>query len=133
MLREALGNLVDNAVKFTPAGGAVRVGSGEAGTLLRVVDTGPGVLPEERDRIAKRFYRADATRDLPGHGLGLSMATTIVELHGFALRVRDNRPGAAFEIVAGAADDAPVQQVVRMRERRRAGAHSALESPRGAD
>ena len=128
LLREALVNLVDNAVKFTPVGGAVRVASGE-GALLRVTDTGPGVAPEERDRITKRFYRAAATRDAPGHGLGLSMTTTIVELHGFTMRIRDNCPGAIFEIVVGPARDAPAQQVVRVSATTR----DALESPRGAE
>ena len=103
LLREALVNLVDNAVKFTPRGGSVRIASGEAGTLVRVADTGPGVAPEERGRIGRRFYRAGATRTTPGHGLGLSMTTTIVELHGLSLRIRDNSPGAVFEIV-----DAPM-------------------------
>ena len=100
LLREALVNLVDNAVKFTPRGGRVRITSGEADALVGVADTGPGIAPEERGRIGRRFYRADATRAAPGHGLGLSMTTTIVELHGLSLRIRDNNPGAVFEIVA---------------------------------
>ncbi|MBE7190309.1 cell wall metabolism sensor histidine kinase WalK, partial [Jatrophihabitans endophyticus] len=102
LLREALVNLVDNAVKFTPCGGAVSIACGGPRALLAVADTGPGVAPEERDRVVRRFYRAAATRDAPGNGLGLSMAATIVELHGFSLRIGDNRPGAIFEIVAGA-------------------------------
>ena len=100
LLREALVNLVDNAVKFTPRGGTVRIASGEADVLVGVADTGPGVAPADRDEIGRRFYRGAATQQAPGHGLGLSMATTIVELHGLSLRFRDNTPGAVFEIVA---------------------------------
>ena len=102
LLREALVNLVDNAIKFTPCDGIVRIAVGEADTLVSVADTGPGIAAEERGRIGRRFYRAEATRAVPGHGLGLSMTTTIVELHGLSLRIRDNRPGAIFEIVAAA-------------------------------
>lgn len=101
LLREALVNLIDNAIKFTPRGGAVTVECGAAGALVRVGDTGPGIAPDEREKVVKRFYRCAGTRDAPGNGLGLSMATTIVELHGFGLRIRDNAPGAVFEIVQG--------------------------------
>lgn len=100
LLREALTNLVDNAVKFTPSGGRVEVGCGQAGTLLRVRDTGPGVAPEERAKILKRFYRSAATRDLAGVGLGLSITATIVDLHGLSLEIGDAAPGAAFSIAA---------------------------------
>ena len=103
LLREALVNLVENAVKFTPRGGAVRVVSGEADVLIGVADTGPGVAAEDREKIGKRFFRAASTREAPGHGLGLSMTMTIVELHGLSLRIRDNNPGAIFEIVAAPA------------------------------
>jgi len=101
LLREACVNLIDNAVKFSPPGGTVRITCGAADALLRVADTGPGVAPEERDKIVKRFYRAEATRHTIGNGLGLSMAATIIELHGFGLKIDDNAPGAIFEIVAG--------------------------------
>ena len=100
LLREAVANLVDNAVKFTPSGGSVTIAcSGGTDTLIAVSDTGPGVCAGEIDRIFKRFYRARATSGLvPGNGLGLSMAATIVDLHGLELRVGDNAPGAIFAI-----------------------------------
>lgn len=100
LLREALANLVDNAVKFTPAGGRVAIVCGGPEALVRVADTGPGIAPGERDKIHKRFYRAQGTRHVPGVGLGLSMATTIVEMHGFGLRIGDNDPGSIFDITA---------------------------------
>jgi signal transduction histidine kinase len=98
LLREALANLVDNAIKFTPQGGAVEIIAKADGPSVRVTDNGPGVAPGERDKIFKRFYRSAAHEEIPGHGLGLSMAATIAELHGFALRLDDNAPGAAFEM-----------------------------------
>ena len=120
LLREALVNLIDNAIKFTPHGGAVAVECGASGTLLRVSDNGPGIAAAERDKIFKRFYRAAGTLDAAGNGLGLSMATTIVELHGFGLRIRDNAPGAIFEIVRGAQSPAEAPGPEKSEPRRKA-------------
>ena len=104
LMREAVSNLVDNAIKFTPAGGAVRI---EARTVdgrpfVRVSDTGVGVAPQERTRIFDRFYRGERSGESPGHGLGLSIAETIANLHGLKLTVEDNNPGARFELRAAA-------------------------------
>ena len=98
LLREALANLVDNAVKFTPAGGMVQVATALVGGRPRVEvrDTGPGVAPADRDLIFRRFYRAAAGEGAAGHGLGLSIARNIAELHGFELSVEDGAPGARF-------------------------------------
>lgn len=100
LLREAVANLVDNAVKFTPPGGRVTITcSCSPGELIAVSDTGPGVSADEVNRIFKRFYRArDISDSVPGNGLGLSMAATIVELHGLVVHVSDNAPGAIFAI-----------------------------------
>ena len=98
LLREALANLVDNALKFTPAGGAVQVAAALVAGRPRVEvrDTGPGVAPSDRDLIFRRFYRAAAGEGAAGHGLGLSIARNIAELHGFELCVEDGAPGARF-------------------------------------
>ncbi|VTZ51947.1 Two-component sensor histidine kinase [Methylocella tundrae] len=100
LMTEAVANLIDNAIKFTPEKGAVQVvakmNSGRP--VIRVSDTGPGVTPEERGEIFKRFYRSESSRHIPGTGLGLNMAATICNLHGFDLRVDDNQPGAIFEV-----------------------------------
>jgi signal transduction histidine kinase len=105
LMREAVSNLVDNAIKFTPAGGRVRIEARMAGgrPFLRVSDTGPGVPRQERERIFDRFYRGERSGKSPGHGLGLSIAESIANLHGFTLTVEDNNPGARFELIAAAA------------------------------
>jgi signal transduction histidine kinase len=102
LMREALSNLIDNAIKFTPAGGAVRIEArmDEGRPFALVSDTGVGVPSQERERIFDRFYRGERSGQSPGHGLGLSIAETIANLHGFKLAVEDNNPGARFELRA---------------------------------
>jgi signal transduction histidine kinase len=84
---EAVANLVDNAVKFTPAGGRIDLSliHGENENIIRVSDTGPGIGKDERDAVMRRFYRSDKSRNTPGTGLGLSLISAIVKLHGFRL------------------------------------------------
>ncbi|MDB5611514.1 MAG: two-component sensor histidine kinase [Bradyrhizobium sp.] len=84
---EALANLVDNAVKFTPAGGCIDISlvRGEKENIIRVADTGPGIGEDERDAVMRRFYRSDKSRNTQGSGLGLSLVSAIVKLHGFRL------------------------------------------------
>ncbi|HLZ68023.1 MAG TPA: ATP-binding protein [Aliidongia sp.] len=72
--------------------------------VIRVADTGPGVPAAEREAIVKRFYRADKSRHIRGHGLGLSLVSAIVNLHGFRLRIGDNAPGATFDLVCDNGD-----------------------------
>lgn len=100
LLFEAIANLVDNAVKFTPAGGRVTLElvSAETTALVRVSDTGPGVGESEREAVLRRFYRSDKMRHTPGVGLGLSLVSAIVKLHGFRLTVCPP-PGGRVEIV----------------------------------
>jgi signal transduction histidine kinase len=93
LLIEAVANLVDNAVKYTPAGGRVEVGlvcdNGEI--IVRVRDTGSGISEHERDAVLRRFYRSDKIRHTSGLGLGLNLVAAIVKLHGFRFTIR---PGA---------------------------------------
>jgi heavy metal sensor kinase len=93
-VRQALGNLVDNAVKYTPPGGAVEVAARSEGgrILIAVGDTGIGMGPEELPRIWDRLYRSDQSRSQKGLGLGLSLVKAIVEAHEGEVRV-SSEPG----------------------------------------
>ena len=99
LLLEAIVNLVDNAIKFTPAGGEVRLGvlRGDNAELVRVSDTGPGISEEERELVLRRFYRSDRSRQSRGVGLGLNLVAAIVKLHGFQLTLSTG-PGLVAEI-----------------------------------
>jgi signal transduction histidine kinase len=92
LLFEALSNLVDNAIKFTPAGGRMQVRA-DAGPRIVVEDNGPGVPEAELSAVLQRFYRGERDRLTPGSGLGLSIVSAIVRLHGFHLRLEDAHPG----------------------------------------
>jgi signal transduction histidine kinase len=89
LLIEAVANLVDNAVKFTPAGGQVEIGliPGHGESIVRVKDTGAGISEHERDAVLRRFYRSDRVRHLSGLGLGLNLVAAIVRLHGFRFTI----------------------------------------------
>ena len=100
LLLEALANLVGNAIKFTPEGGAVRLtlADGVDGPVVRVADTGPGIPQGEREAVLKRFYRSDKSRHIDGSGLGLSLVAAIAKLHGFAVRITGADPGCVVEL-----------------------------------
>lgn len=100
LLIEAVANLVDNAIKFTPQGGKVDIElvRGEAETIVRVTDTGVGISEAERDAVLRRFYRSDKIRNTPGVGLGLNLVAAIVKLHGFRLAIHPG-PGCRVEII----------------------------------
>ena len=99
LLFEAIANLVDNAVKFTPEGGQVELSLAREGDegVVRVRDTGPGIAVAERELVARRFYRSDKSRSNPGLGLGLSLVAAIVKLHGFRFAISPG-PGCVVEI-----------------------------------
>lgn len=97
LVMEAVANLVDNAVKFTPEGGHVRVEV--AAAAVTVIDDGIGLSDEERQSVTKRFYRADRSRHVPGSGLGLSLVAAIAELHGAVLEVESHGRGSRFSLV----------------------------------
>jgi signal transduction histidine kinase len=100
LLIEAVANLVDNAIKFTPEGGTVDIAllRGEDETIVRVTDTGCGISEQEREAVLRRFYRSDKIRNTPGVGLGLNLVAAIVKLHGFRMAIRSG-PGCRVEIV----------------------------------
>jgi len=105
LLFEAVANLVDNAVKFTPEGGRVELAlfhkDGE--TVIRVSDTGPGIPEIDREVVTQRFYRSDKTRNTKGLGLGLSMVAAIIKLHSFRFRISPG-PGCTAEIACPRVD-----------------------------
>lgn len=102
LLSQALANLVDNAIKYSPHGpqengvapGIVvkAVAEGDR-VLLSVADTGPGIAEGDRGRAVERFVRLERSRSVPGSGLGLSLASAVAHLHGGELRLEDNQPG----------------------------------------
>lgn len=99
LLFEAFSNLVANAIKFTPSGGkvCVRASLEARGARVDILDSGPGIPSGERDIVLQRFYRSERDRELPaqGYGLGLSIVSAIVRLHGFCLQIGDNDGGGA--------------------------------------
>jgi signal transduction histidine kinase len=100
LLIEAVANLVDNAIKFTPEGGRVDIElvRGNAEAIVRVTDTGCGISEQEREAVLRRFYRSDKIRNTPGVGLGLSLVAAIVKLHGFRLAIQSGS-GCRVEII----------------------------------
>ena len=102
LLSQAVANLLDNAVKYTPEGGAIRISAaandGRPGILLTVADSGPGIPPEERENVLRRFYRLDQSRGAPGSGLGLSLVAAVAKLHNATLTLADNKPGLCVQL-----------------------------------
>jgi signal transduction histidine kinase len=100
-LEQVAANLVDNAVKYTPAGGRVEISIGREAdrAFFRVADTGPGIPSDELPRIWDRLFRGDASRAERGLGLGLSLVKAIVEAHGGTVSVDSQRgAGATFTV-----------------------------------
>jgi signal transduction histidine kinase len=96
LLAQAIANLIDNALKFTPDHGNVSVETRrreDGGVEVAVADDGPGIPDEEKPRVTERFYRSDAGRGTPGVGLGLSLVGAVAKLHAGSLELTDNHPG----------------------------------------
>jgi len=102
-LAQALANILDNAVKYTPAGGAImlRVRRRSSGEIeFSVTDTGPGVPDDDRERVVQRFVRLENSRNQPGAGLGLSLVAAVAEAHGGRLELAEG-PGKVGEMGPG--------------------------------
>ncbi|HEY7978526.1 MAG TPA: ATP-binding protein [Rhizomicrobium sp.] len=95
LIAQALANLVDNAIKYTPEGGKIRVSieNMPAGVALIVADSGIGIPESERSRVLDRFVRLEVSRHSPGTGLGLSLVVAVAKLHDARLDISDNKPG----------------------------------------
>jgi signal transduction histidine kinase len=102
MIQRMFSNLLDNAIKYTPSGGAVGVSLSESdgsNIIITVKDTGIGISPEDLPRIFNRFYRCDQSRSKPGIGLGLSLARAIARAHGGDITVTSRlKEGSTFTI-----------------------------------
>ena len=97
LLFQCLANLLDNAIKFSPVGGAITVSAAlpvdGAAVEIAVAAHGPGISDTLKSRVTERFYRVEASRNLPGSGLGLSLAAAIAMRHDGELLLEDNHPG----------------------------------------
>ena len=95
LLAQALGNLLENAIKYTPDGGTLRLQLHELPDAVELVvsDSGPGIPEAERAHVLERFVRLEAARDTAGNGLGLSLVRAVANLHGAELQLGDARPG----------------------------------------
>ena len=101
LLFEMIGNLLDNALKYTPRGGTVTVTLEETreGPTLRVADNGPGIPLEERERVLLRFYRSARDQYVAGTGLGLSLVAAIAKLHDARITIGDAGPGCVISVL----------------------------------
>lgn len=95
LLFQAMTNLLDNAIKYTPRGGtvAITLHREDTGPVLSVSDSGPGIPVDMRDKVLGRFFRLDKSRSAPGAGLGLSLVLAIAQRHDIELELADNAPG----------------------------------------
>ena len=100
---EAVANLVDNAIKFTPPGGRVELSllRDAAAPVLAVSDTGPGVAVDDLPLLTRRFYRSPRHSAVSGHGLGLSLVAAVMDLHGFHLEFDSNEAGTVARVRLG--------------------------------
>lgn len=107
LIRQAISNLLDNALIHTPAGTTIRLVVQPAEHQARIIveDDGPGIPEEDMQRVLKRFVRLDRSRLTPGHGLGLSFVGSVAALHAGSLELESARPGLrAIVLVSRAAD-----------------------------
>ena len=96
LLATLLNNILDNAVKYSPAGSSIEVSAyrrADHGVCLRVRDYGRGISEEERQQVLEKYFRASTATDIPGMGLGLYLVDRIARLHNGTLDI-DSNPGA---------------------------------------
>jgi len=95
LLFQALANLLDNAIKYTPPKGSIRITLEKRDDHghITVADNGPGIPATEQQAVLQRFYRLEKSRTSPGSGLGLSLVAAVAKIHGITLQLKDNQPG----------------------------------------
>jgi len=101
LFAQALMNLLDNAIKYTPENGAVKFSVTETNTETRIIitDSGEGIPEEFHEKVKERFYRLDKSRTTSGSGLGLSLVDAVVKLHGGEMTLANLNPGLAVMMV----------------------------------
>jgi signal transduction histidine kinase len=102
LLSQALANLIDNAIKFTPRGGAIQLQLNQAGrgrVEIRVTDNGTGIPDDEKQLVTEKFHRGKGQEDTPGSGLGLNLVEAIVRLHAGVFVLSDNDPGLVASLL----------------------------------
>jgi two-component system phosphate regulon sensor histidine kinase PhoR len=111
-LRRALSNVLDNAIRYSPRGGEVRIAARNAGAdevVVTVSDSGPGIAPSERERVFERFYRGDRSRGGEGAGLGLAIARHILRGHGGEAAIESGGTGTTVRLtLIASTEPAPV-------------------------
>jgi signal transduction histidine kinase len=100
LMSQAIANLIDNALKHAREGAIVlRLAASAEELAFAVEDRGPGIAPEDRDAVRRRFARLDAARSVPGAGLGMALVEAVARLHDGRLELDDNAPGLIARIV----------------------------------
>jgi signal transduction histidine kinase len=101
LLSQLFSNLIENAVKHTPEGTAITIGliAGESAIIAFVADDGPGIPPDERDKVFRPFYRMESARSMPGSGLGLALVAAIAKYHQAAIEMAELSCGLQISIV----------------------------------
>jgi len=107
LFNRAVGNLVENSLRFTPKGGQIRLSlrQFDKGSEISVQDSGSGIAPEHLPRVFDRFYRGDASRSSAGTGLGLALVKSIVNLHGGSVAI-ESTPGRGTTVTLSFPDKA---------------------------
>lgn len=95
LLSQLVANILDNAIKYTPLRGTIRVNLLIDSNSMRLIiaDSGLGIPTEQREKVFQRFYRLESSRSSPGNGLGLSLVAAVAALHDASIRLEDNQPG----------------------------------------
>lgn len=101
MLFQAIANLVDNAIKYSPQNGLIQITLERADEKAKLIiaDSGPGIPAKDHEKVFQRFYRLDQSRNTPGNGLGLSLVNAVIKLHKMNIYLEDNHPGLKVIIV----------------------------------
>ncbi len=101
LLFQALANLLDNAIKYTPDTGRIQLtlNNEDGRAILLLCDSGPGIPAAQREKVFQRFYRLEQSRTAPGNGLGMSLVKAVMQLHHFDIQLCDNNPGLCIRIL----------------------------------